>query len=262
METANDGCGTDVGMSTTRQANVDPGAWHSCNSLETESDVSTGGHRAGECGSANYGHGLELNGVGLAGSTANIVPDAQVKAPKGTSVREQMERKEDEKLAREDGYSYGEWIARSSTSFLADKNSCIREVVTLESFMADFAEKEKELLLSLLPMCDQEAIKGRMDPFNKEVFKYHVAHYHSLLRKGLLERDANTHWVPTRGRTDDSKLRRERALRQLAGHMAPETLLAVQEGKLTAPDALLGFEMEEGRKKTGQARKNGTSVKE
>ncbi|CAD7700616.1 unnamed protein product [Ostreobium quekettii] len=241
---------------------------HWCPSTRAEVG-SAGGHQARGCQGQLSGAGnqsLEVNGCAAARSTAGHkshgLPGGLGKAFNTLSIREQVDRKEEEKLARQDGYSYGEWIARSSTSFLADKNSGIMQALSLEGFMTSLTEKERDQLLQLLPKCDREALLENKDPFDKEVFKSHVARYHALLGKGLLERDSNTHWIPPRGRTDESRLQREMALQMLALHIDPKALLAVQEGMLTVPDALLGFEVEEDGRNIVRPRKNGSGDNE
>ena len=53
-------------------------------------------------------------------------------------------------------------------------------------------QKERQQLMELLPECDKEALQQKRNPFSKDVFKAKVLHYHTLLGKGLLEREATT----------------------------------------------------------------------
>lgn len=83
----------------------------------------------------------DINGVTEAGESANTTASQLGKAGRGPlSTQERLMRKEEAKLAKRDGYSYGEWIARSSSSFLADQTSNILEAVTLESFLENVTE--------------------------------------------------------------------------------------------------------------------------
>lgn len=114
------------------------------------------------------------------------------------SAWERQEKAEELKHAKEEGLSYGEWVARSSTSFLADETLDILAAVTLETFNGELTEEERHSLLKMLPECDKEALTKGNNPFKKDVFRSQVLHYRSLLSAGQLEAMATT-WCVSDG---------------------------------------------------------------